>query len=185
MDIRTIPPGTTERREFFDLFCIDLANIMNIDDELIEVVSIRPATKTDWMSILEFFVEFGDLDQAIEIEEEFYHNLEGLIIDPSSELYSGEATRRIDPSYVNVWIEEETSPVDLFLKMHPNVEDDIVAQIVDTYQEDEFPEDSLDLSSMQIYVQFDEIVKGIQVPNPRMLRFILNFLVKPFFTYFF
>jgi len=170
LDIRTIPPGTTERREFFDAFCIDLSNIMKIDDELIEVVSIRPAPKTDWMSILEFFVDFGDLEQSFEVEEEFYHNLEGLIIDPSSEIYGGEATRRIDPSYVNVWIEEETSPVDLFLKMHTNVEEDNVALIIDSYREDEFPEDSLDMSSMQISIQFDDIVKPLQVPNPRMLR---------------
>ena len=54
VDITTIPPSSTKRHEFISLFSLDIAKVLRINADMIEVFSLKPASTMPWLTTVEF-----------------------------------------------------------------------------------------------------------------------------------
>ena len=56
LDIGTIPPSSTQRRQFEEMFVSDVARALGVEQHIIEVISVKPAPNADWLVEVEFDV---------------------------------------------------------------------------------------------------------------------------------
>lgn len=124
LDITTIPPGSTQRNQFEDMFCGDICRTLNISPNMIHIHSLSPTPGMDWLTLVTFdlyitdeYLNLSDYDlEQIENNSEkqeelnlitydkkieLIQNLIHAIQNTSSILYNGFVTCNIDPSYTS------------------------------------------------------------------------------------
>jgi Ca2+-binding EF-hand superfamily protein len=136
LDITTIPPGSTQRNQFEDMFCGDICRTLNITPSMIHIHSLSPTPGMDWLTLVTFDLYITDdylnlsNDDLNEIENNFekqnelnilINNQKNLLIEKlidsiqnmnSSILYNGFVTCNIDPSYLTGLTHYLTSSAD-------------------------------------------------------------------------
>ncbi|RYG62772.1 hypothetical protein EON64_17245, partial [archaeon] len=111
VDLQTVPPGSAERHSFISQFCADLAAALDIEAAAVQVLSLRSAPGKDWLSLVQFTLraDLLDSEQGSSRQRQAdpstlrlgaLRRLEELVADPSSPLYLGYVTSRLDPSYL-------------------------------------------------------------------------------------
>ena len=201
-DINTIPPGSTQRNEFEEMFQNDIARCLGIDAGLVGVLNIRPSPGMDWLTIVEFdvFVDVHNLGlseyelQEMEDDEEMLAESEAqcrnmrnelleklfsCVEDNSSNLYNGFVTCNVDPSFshgLHATMLENDDDFEVY-SAEPEV-----LRIMEKYSSVRVPRDVPNLSHFKIYLSFEGTTRPIMVPNPLILSknkcFIWPFEVK-------
>jgi hypothetical protein len=201
-DINTIPPGSTQRNEFEEMFRNDIARTLGIDVGLVGVLNIRPSPGMDWLTIVEFdiFIEVSNLGLSeFELEEmeddedlqaeaemqcrqkhtELLANLFAFVKDGSSPLYNGFITCNVDPSFshgLQATMIENDDNFEIFSAVPE------VLNILQKYKNVKVPSYVPNLSHFKIYLSFEGVTRPIMVPNPLILSknkcFIWPFEVK-------
>jgi Ca2+-binding EF-hand superfamily protein len=198
LDITTIPPGSTQRNQFEDMFCGDICRTLNIQSNMIQIHSLSPTPGMDWLTLVTFdlylteeFLGFSDYEieqiendstQQEEVNELFRQKKQELISEllealqnSSSILYNGFVTCNIDPSYTSGLI--TSSEFSDSARNSSGAEayevysssSEILA-IMERYHSIHLPSDSIDLSHFKIYLSFENKIKSLFVPNPLILR---------------
>ena len=132
IDASTIPPSTTARHEFTELFRIDIAKVLDITPEMVEVISIKPAPSLGWLINVEMDLDIvlppvnaDEMDSGSsadsyldslsyekeEMKMKLFQHLHELVKNPQSALYSGFITSRLDPSFSQNMVEKRSNDV--------------------------------------------------------------------------
>lgn len=164
IDINTIPPGSTQRRQFVEMFASDISRVLQTDPEMIEVVSVKPYPGMIWLTLVEFEVyvpppvltdidhrKYQNLDedeQSELLEEEARRlrrklllRLNEMVADVKSPLYSsGFVTCRLDSTFSKHLIEiDENNYLNYANNFNNNIEiyspDDVVLEIMNRYKD--------------------------------------------------
>jgi Ca2+-binding EF-hand superfamily protein len=216
-DSNALPPSSTERHRFIEMFSNDIANSLSIDAAFVEVISIKSAPGMDWLSLVEFdlslwdahhhsrhLAENSDADSISTSENHFARkkearkkllkNLYDLIQDPSSVLYNGYITSKIDPSFTLNFDEKNNNqnqgqqgsslsspvrksvhgsddnklPVSSSNSMQLDMfsENIEIMKIMQKYKNVVIPDDFEDQSFFHITLHFEGRVGVVSVPNP-------------------
>ena len=201
-DINTIPPGSTQRNEFEEMFRNDIARTLGIDVSLVGVLNIRPSPGMDWLTVVEFdiFIDVNNLGlNEYELEEmeedeemqaeaeqqcrikhsELLATLFAAVKDGSSTLYNGFITCNVDPSFshgLQATMLENDDDFEIFSAVPK------VLNILEKYKSVRVPSYVPNLSHFKIYLSFEGVTQPITVPNPLILSrnkcFIWPFEVK-------
>jgi Ca2+-binding EF-hand superfamily protein len=184
VDIETIPPSSTQRRQFEETFVADVTRAMQIENDTIEVYSIKPVTHKAWLLEVEFDIvvpysieiEEDEEDyeetralleqESLEKRQELMSALHDMIVDTSSPLYHGFLTCNIDASYSNNLIGVGSTESNQTFSTEPKVK-----AILDKYKDVQLPPDYVDRSHFPIFLNFDDLQNiQIDVPNPEFMR---------------
>jgi Ca2+-binding EF-hand superfamily protein len=192
VDSTTIPPGSTQRYQFEEMFINDLATATGLPARSFEVVSVRPAPGMDWLTLVEFDVylqgakgstahhssagsdgedrdAYGDDEDdelAAQRIEVLRHILE-MLENTSSPLYSGFLTANLDPSYTHHILavgDRQNDNIEL------SSSDPTIMQIMEKYKSVHTPHSFVDVSHFNIFLRFEGNVRSVRVPNPLVLR---------------
>lgn len=189
VDINTIPPGSTKRNEFEEMFQNDISKSLGIDSSQVVVLNIRPSPGMEWLTVVEFdiFVDASHLglskfdlqdiedDAELQIEadkmcqskhSELLSELFGLVQNGSSVLYNGFITCSIDPSFshgLQATMTENDDDIEIFSS------DPDVMSILKKYQSVSVPAHVPNLSHFKIHLSFEGLTRSIMVPNPLIL----------------
>jgi Ca2+-binding EF-hand superfamily protein len=179
VDISSIPPSSTQRRQFEEMFVGDLASALNIKTENIEVLSLKPCIGMDWLTVVEFDIvifkdhevdEDGNLVEPDEAEEEalveqrrdLLWRLHEMVKDSSSPLYRGFITSKLDSSFTSGLSEHE--PNDAAIEVYSA--DPKVLAVLNRYKDVVVPYGTIDTSHFRINLHFEDREIPIEVPNP-------------------
>jgi Ca2+-binding EF-hand superfamily protein len=191
VDINTMPPGSTQRNQFEEMFINDLARALSIQPRFIEIISVKPAPGMDWLTLVEFDLyahedrihEPGDdydeekehslqgeeEDEAFMAEKrmELLQSMEEMIKNPSSLLYSGFITSNLDPTYVShIVTSAETAKAEVEIISS----DPIITKIMNKYKTVQLPGNFVDISHFTVFLRFEGNVRPLAIPNPMVLR---------------
>lgn len=113
-DISQIPPGSQERYQFVQLLRTEVANALQLDHSMIEIMEIKASPGMSWLIIVEFdfhillyeeeYEEYEDQPELLnqhreEIRQQYLQLFYDMIVDQNSVLYKGYLTSKIDPEY--------------------------------------------------------------------------------------
>ena len=181
VDINTIPPSSTSRHQFLELFMEDISAALEIIPGLLEVISVQPAPGMDWLTMVQFDVlasaipvddmsnpEYAE-EVAVEQEEirtKLLWTLSELVADTSSSLYQGFVTCKLDPSFsMNLrGVGDEAE------ELVPFSADPEVMEVMDRYKNCYVPTNELDITHFTIQLHFEDIVRSVRIPNPLVLK---------------
>lgn len=182
-DCATIPPGTIDRHRFIEMFCNDVANALGIEVELVEVISIKPAPGMDWLSLVEFDINLWSADlgeeeedgnesqqpqRRIEIRSKLLEMLHDMLIDPSSVLYNGFITSKVDPSFSANLVENTIEKEEI--EQHEIFSNDVdIMRIMNKYKDIHTSEEFHDETTFKITIYFESRIAKVVVPNPAVL----------------
>lgn len=186
-DVSSVPAGSPERLEFEEEFAQDIATALSLEPNNVEVISLRPAPGMEWLCLVEFdFLVRGEDWEAessgsvlstADVKRRLLEALSEMFRDPSSILYRGFITSRLDPSYADHLIPEQL--VDPKLPSpgrKVQQESDIfssdakVLQTMLKYKDVVVPDDFEDLTHFTITIMYDGRSVDLRVPNPAVLR---------------
>lgn len=186
VDINTMPPGSTQRNQFEEMFTNDLARAVSIDPRFVEIVSVKPAPGMDWLTLVEFDIclaeddrcgdeekehsDYGDETREAELDARRYQCLamiERMLADSSSALYNGFVTCNVDPTYVNHILVADDSRYKEVEVVSSSPE---IVHIMNKYKNVQLPPNFVDISHFTIYLRFDGRERPISIPNPLILR---------------
>ena len=175
IDINDMPPSSTQRHQFEEMFKADIARALSIDTEkfVVEVVSIGPAGGKKWLTQVEFdlyVVVYNDEEEAneelnMELDRQrtmYLMNLLTMLEDQSSPLFRGFVTCKLDPSYAKNFPSQDIFDLELFSS------EQHIENILKKYGEIVVPPDSLDFSFFSVILEFEGIFKQLSIPNPRI-----------------
>jgi Ca2+-binding EF-hand superfamily protein len=179
VDITSIPPSSTQRRQFEEMLVGDIAAALGISTEGIEVLSLKPCIGMDWLTVVEFDIvvyrehevdEDGNIiehDESVEeamVEErrDLLWRLHEMVKDTSSPLYRGFITSKLDPSYTVGLSDHE--PNDAAVEVYSA--DPKVLSVLNKYKDVVVPYNTIDTSHFKIMLQFEQREVEIEVPNP-------------------
>lgn len=184
LDINTIPPSSTHRRQFEEMFVSDVSRALGVPSEIIEVISVKPAPNSEWLVEVEFDIyipppprdeDDDDMDEAAERELEelqrereeqqksLLTRLHAMVINSASPLYYGFITCKLDSTFAAHMVEEEEED-DLFSS------DPAVLSVMHKYKDVAVPDDFIDTSHFEIHIAYEGKEYPFYVPNPSMLR---------------
>lgn len=196
IDVNSIPPRSSARMKFVEMFIADVCNVLNIDVKLVEVHSIKGMLGMDWLTLVEFdiyihkdtsfnvdvdeeeekteeeIMEQEEMLESIRVErrKELFQTLNELIKDPHSALYNGFITCKLDPTYPLMADEfGGGGRADDANNMLFSTDNNILA-IMEKYKDVELPEQYMDMSHFEIQICFEGQMRTLQVPNPLILR---------------
>lgn len=180
IDINSMPPSSTQRRQFEEMFGSDLATALGIDALMVEVISLKPAIGMDWLTVVEFDIvsprreddDEDDEDDDYEMEsirhQEFaalkiklLQTIHAMVGDTSSPLFKGFITCKIDPNYSRHLVDDFTGQSQTFHSPVPNV-----MAILTRYKDVSLPHKHPDHSYFTIVVCFEDRIAQMPVPNP-------------------
>lgn len=203
LDISTIPPSSTQRRQFEEMFVSDVARALDVDQHVVEVISVKPAPNADWLVEVEFDIyipppprrlkrdrarddgddddsyEDDDDDEEEDVDEEeleeqqrerfelqrtLLARLHTMVLNPTSPVYSGFITCKLDSSFSAHMVEKELHEEDLF-SSEPEV-----LGIMNKYKDTVLPGNFIDATHFEITIAYDGAEYPFYVPNPSMLR---------------
>ena len=188
VDITTIPPSSTQRRQFEEMFVSDVANALELDNSQVEIHSVKPVVIMSWLVEVTFDIvldsiprEDLDLDEdedddeivvrAMQEERETRYDalmakLHGLVTDITSPIYNGFQTCKLDPSYTNNMMGQKASEAEIFSSERRVL--DVMHRYKDVHLPSHFEED--DPSHFQITLVFEGAEYPIDVPSPTYMR---------------
>ena len=196
IDVNSIPPRSSARMKFEEMFIADVCNALNIDVKLVEVHSIKGMLGMDWLTLIEFdiyihkdtslSIHMDDEDEKTEEElmeqeemlesvrverrKQLFYTLDELIKNPHSPLYNGFITCKLDPTYPLLGDEFGSGGrADDANNMLFSTDGGILA-IMEKYKSIELPEQYMDMSHFEIQICFEGQIRTLQVPNPLILR---------------
>lgn len=185
VDAETIPPTSKARHQFVHMFVDDIAKALEIMPDMIEVLSIKPAPGMDWLTMVEFDINpisilqntAGDRDdprywqrletERVDIRSKLLWTLHEMVSDPSSLLYNGFVTSKLDPSFSANLLDRNDDEEEEIL---PYSTDPEVLSIMEHYRDIQVPSNVVDVTHFSIELHFEEKVRLVNVPNPLVLR---------------
>lgn len=185
LDAHSIPPSTTQRRQFEETFLFDISEALHVDPSIFEIISVKPCPVVPWSTLVEFDVYPSEAmvsaglqgdeidyealleDRFFELKSEILWTLHEMVIDNQSPLYHGSISSKLDSTYSKYLLPESTFEVENmdFYSKDPQVQD-----ILDKYKEIPLPPDYVDISSFTIYLQFEDTIYPMKIPNPSVIR---------------
>lgn len=176
IDIHDMPPTSTQRHQFEQMFKDDIVRALEVNTEqfVVEVLSVGPTPGKDWLTMVEFdlyvvvYNEDDDEDdhqKSLAREQErldFLNRLLVLLREPGSALYRGFITCKLDPTWAKNFPDTDGMGLELFSS------DPAIERIMNRYREVPIPEASLDFSFFSIMVSFEGALKQLSIPNPRI-----------------
>lgn len=179
VDIASIPPSSTQRRQFEEMLVGDMASALGISTDSIEILSLKPCIGMDWLTVVEFDIvvfrehEVDDEGNIVEHDESVEEamveerrnllwRLHEMIKDTSSPLYRGFITSKLDPTHTAGLSEHE--PNDAAIDVYSA--DPKVLGVLNKYKDVVVPYNTMDTSHFKIIVRFEEREVEIEVPNP-------------------
>ena len=188
VDISTIPPSSTQRRQFEEMFASDVAQALDLDPSQVEIHSVKPVVIMSWLVEVTFDIilsnihrEDLDLDEYEDDEEVVLHalteeregryddlmaKLHDLVTDITSPIYNGFQTCKLDPSYTNNMIRKKATDVEIFSSERKVL--DVLHRYKDVHLPSRYEED--DPSHFEITLVFESVEYPIDVPNPTYMR---------------
>ena len=192
LDINEIPPSSTKRRQFEEMFVADVARALGCQSDIVEVISVKPAPNSEWLVEVEFdiyipppsrdeehqFDEDDDLGEEAEAELEerqreredlqraLLQRLHAMVLSVTSPLYHGFITCKLDSSFAAHMVEHDDGDEDEELF---SAEPAVLAAM-NKYSETTLPHDYIDASHFEIVVAYEGVEYPFFVPNPTMLR---------------
>jgi len=186
IDIQSIPPSSTQRRQFEEMFVSDLAQAMSVKEEVLEIYSVKPASSMPWLVVVEFDIylprevsqpEDGDDGDEFDEEDRHYHaeqrrlfeqeqllkSLHEMVTDTTSVLYNGYITCKLDPTYSQNLVESEASE-ELFSA------DARVLSVMNRYKDIYLADDHEDKSHFLITLAFENEEFPLSVPDITYMR---------------
>jgi Ca2+-binding EF-hand superfamily protein len=191
VDINAMPPGSTQRNQFEEMFKGDICRCLGIDNHMAEVFAVRPSPGMDWLTVVDFDIfvteealglsdqEMAELaeddDKREEVQREcrerrldLFRTLQSFVKEPSSPLYNGFVTCNTDPAYTSgLTMGDGGDSNDDFEIFSPN---ERVMAIMEKYKSVHVPAEMPNVSHFRIFVSFEDTMKPILVPNPLILR---------------
>jgi len=181
VDPESIPPTTKNRHQFLELFLDDISKALEIIPEMVEVISVKPAPGMDWLTMVEFDInpirmlnDEPDRDDAryweqleaerADMRAKLLWTLHDMVNDPSSELYNGFVTCKLDPSFTANLLEREGD------ELIPYSTDPDVLAIMEHYKDIQVPPIVTDHTHIHIELHFEDKVRVVAIPNPLVLR---------------
>jgi Ca2+-binding EF-hand superfamily protein len=176
IDIHDMPPSSTQRHQFEEMFKKDIVRALAIDPEefVVEVLSIGPAGGKNWLTMVEFdlyVVVYNDEDDANnedanELREDqrarYLMSLLEMLGTPNSAIYRGFITCKLDATFAKNFPSQNLYELDLFSA------DAKIEAILNKYKNITVPNDSLDFSYFSIVLEFEGTYKQVSIPNPRI-----------------
>lgn len=182
IDVNTIPPSSTSRHQFLELFMEDISAALEIIPGLIEIISVKPAPGMDWLTMVQFDIissaipvedmsnpEYAEevAAEQDEIRDKLLWTLSEMVADTSSRLYHGFVTSKLDPSFcMNMRNNYEDNDEDFV----PFSTDTEVMEIMERYKSVSVPTNELDITHFTIQLHFENKVVPLKVPNPLVLK---------------
>lgn len=185
IDANTIPPSSTSRHQFLELFVADLAKALEVVPEMIEILSVKPAPGMDWLTSVEFDIapqvmlpadpdgrEDLDYMEELAVEQEqlrarLLWTLHEMVFDPNSVLYNGFVTSKLDPSFALNLIDKGANVEEDFV---PYSSDPSILSIMEQYKDIQVPANVIDITHFTIELYFENKTVSLLVPNPQILR---------------
>jgi len=182
VDAESIPPTSKNRHQFLELFIDDISKALEILPEMVEVLSVKPAPGMDWLTMVEFdinpirmlqdnertdprYLEQLELER-IDMRSKLLWSLHDMVTDPSSILYNGFVTSKLDPTFTANLIDKEEEEDEIV----PYSSDPQVLRIMEQYKDIHVPPMELDLTHITIELFFEDKSCTVSVPNPLILR---------------
>jgi Ca2+-binding EF-hand superfamily protein len=188
VDIATIPPSSTQRRQFEEMFASDVANALELQANQVEIHSVKPVVIMSWLVEVTFDIvldevsrEDLDIDEdeddydvmarAIQEEREARYDalmvkLHGLVTDITSPIYNGFQTCKLDPSYTSNMVRQKAGEVEIFSSERAVL--DVMHRYKDVHLPSHYEED--DPSHFQIILLFEGAEYPIDLPNTAYMR---------------
>lgn len=191
VDIGTIPPSSTQRRQFEEMFISDISKALDVEPNMVEIHAIKPVIIMSWLVEVTFDivlhhvdVEDLDIDKDSDVSEDDgdlivhalnqeregrYDSLMGrmhdLVTDTTSIIYNGFITCKLDPSYSNNLIGRKPE-VEIYSS------DRKVLEIMHRYKDVPLPSsfEAQDPSHFNITLSLDGVDYPVEVPNPTYMR---------------
>lgn len=191
VDISTIPPSSTQRRQFEEMFISDISKALDLETHMVEIHAIKPVIIMSWLVEVTFDiilhhvpVEDLDIDKDSDVSEDdgdmivnamnqereerydsLMARLHDLVTDTTSIIYNGFITCKLDPSYSNNLIGRKAE-VEIFSS------DRKVLEIMHRYKDVQIPAsfEQEDPSHFKITLIFDSSEFEVEVPNPTYMR---------------
>jgi Ca2+-binding EF-hand superfamily protein len=184
MDIQHLPPSSTQRHQFEEMFRSDVTKALQLDEQnfFVEVISIRPAPGAAWLTIVEFdvYITMADEEYTPEVEarelllekkrEEYLDLFTALLKDTRSILHHGFVTCKLDPNFMKNFPHQPLDAVELFSTEQK------VMDVMAHYSRIYVPPDELDFSYFNIYLSFEGKIVQMPLPNPRLFPRHMCFL---------
>ena len=187
IDTHSMPPGSTERHQFEEMFASDIRRILKLgDNDDVTIVSIKPAPGMNWLTVVEFDIipsDDGDnMDRDDDDSDALHEKLEEkrrvylctfheMLQDNFSQLYTGFVTCKLDQTFsMNFPTDKdyngrgEDGVVDTYSS------DPTILTIMNRYKNVILPDRFVDISHFVIYLSFEGIIRPLAVPNPLLLR---------------
>ena len=187
VDINEIPPSSTQRRQFEEMFVADVARALACEPEIVEVISVKPAPNSEWLVEVEFDIyippprrqwegdeDLGEEEEA-ELEEQqrqredtqkhFLTRLHAMVLNVTSPLYHGFVTCKLDSTFAAHFIDDDEGDDEDMFSADPAVLD-----VMNRYRESTLPPEYIDHSHFEIVIAYDGTEYPFHVPNPTMLR---------------
>lgn len=174
IDINSIPPSSTKRRQFEETFVSDICRAIQITPDMVEIISLKPALGFDWLTVVEFDIVVNHLPEDLlsdDLDEDgadhlrsehrldLLWNLNELVVDSTSQLHSGLVTCKLDPTFSVGMVDQDVLPVEIYSP------DPVVLAVMNKYKDVEVPPGTIDTSFFRINVSFEERVVPLEVPS--------------------
>lgn len=184
IDINTIPPATTQRRKFEDMFIADLSRSLNILDSIIDIQAVKPFPGMPWLTTVSFDLsmtvdmvatdmdendpEYDDVvaERCYDLRRDILEHLHEMVVDKSSPLFQGYITCKLDSSFSKNLIESNSDIEDIeFVSPVANIQD-----IFMRYKDTSVPEDEVDITHFTVYLEFEGVKRPFRALNPLALK---------------
>ena len=186
IDVNSIPPSSTQRHQFEEMFISDIARALRIGVDMVEIISVKPSPNMDWLVNVEFDIyvfphphdnqthgtdeddeelEYALEQERIEAQRKLLFTLHEMIADTSSPLYNGFITCKVDPGFSKHLIEDEALDEEEVYSAEPSV-----LEVMNRYKDIHVTKDTNDLSHFTILLAFENQIQPLEVPNPLLLR---------------
>jgi Ca2+-binding EF-hand superfamily protein len=188
-DIASIPPSSTQRRQFEEMFISDIAVALDVDKSAVEIHAVKPVVIMSWLvevtfdvvlqsvSMDELSIDSDDSDNdeeqimkamSVEREERYdklMQKLHDMVTDTTSIIYNGFITCKLDPSYSHNLVGSKAE-VEIYSS------DRKVLEVMHRYKDVQIPAnyEEDDPSHFGIILAIDGQEYNVEVPNPTYMR---------------
>ena len=186
IDTHSMPPGSTERHQFEEMFSSDVQRILKLEEsDVVSIVSIKPAPGMNWLTVVEFDIipsqrendGDGDDDDSDAVHErleerrrDFLYTFRDMLHDSFSQLYTGFVTCKLDPTFCMNFPSDDDGDGAGYDDVDIYSSDPAILTIMNRYKNVALPDRFVDISHFVIYLSFEGIVRPLAVPNPLLLR---------------
>lgn len=162
IDTASMPPGSTERHQFEEMLVSDIERILNLGaHDQVEIVRLKPAPGTKWLTVVEFDIHPGDneenseeyeaLDEILEEKRrDILSRFHGMLQDTFSPLYTGFVTCKLDPTFSMNFPHDSAGEVTTIFSSDHSIMD-----IMNKYKDIALPDRFMDASHFVIYISWE------------------------------